>query len=159
MGLLRLSFIALVALSTQAQINTPRYVAIKETVLAAAAEKVTVQQPTGASRQVNFTTADVYCSVACQITFQVNGTAATATTLAPVNLEGGPSPTALAFSGSNVGSGTTLKSYYISAGSTFTFDISQFYLVRSSTGASNFSIGTNSITGTVRIQIEWQEQQ
>lgn len=143
--------------SSQPQPLTPRYMAVKETSLSSAAEKITIQQPSPTSRNVSFESADVYCSVACIITIQQNGTAATATSLAVLALNESAPGTTVAFSSSNVGTGTTGKSYYIPAGGTLVLDLSSIFLLRGGATGNNFSIGTNSITGTVRIQIQWIE--
>lgn len=142
----------------QSNPTVPRYLAKKLTTLSGAAEKVTVQQPAASPVQVNFETADVYCSVACTITFYQNGTAATTTTLTPIGFGFSPPPKAVAFSGSDVGTGNTLKAFTVPAGATWTFDLSMFFLAKGGGGANNFSIGTSSITGDVRIQIQYTEQ-
>lgn len=135
-----------------------RYAAIKETALVATAEKVTIQQPAAISREIHLEYADVYCSVACTATFSQYGSVATATSLTVTALNGSPAGAAVAFSSSNA-SGGTGKTFYIAAGQTASFDIGMFTLPRSSgSTVANFSIATNSITGTARIQIQWTEQ-
>jgi len=138
-------------------VNAPGYVAIKETSLSSAAEKVTVQQPATSPVQVSFSTANVYCSVACDITLTMYGTAATATTLTPTAIGLAPGAQAVAFSGSNVGTGITIAKYSLGAGATINLDISKLSLARGQGGIQNLSIGTSSITGTARIQIFWTE--
>jgi hypothetical protein len=153
----KLILLALFALVAFPQGSVSRYAAIKETVLAAAAETITIQQPTGSSVSVLFEQADIYCSVACTITASWNGTAATSTTLTPKVISGS-SGSALAFSSSNVGTGTQGKTFYLQAGATIALDISDFFLPRGAGGTSNFTLATNSITGTARIQIQWTER-
>lgn len=157
-----MKFILALALAASgfAQSNpaVPRYVAKKLTSLVATTEKVTVQQVSGSQVQVNFEQADVYCSVDCTITFYQNGTAATATTLTPISLGFSPPIRTRAFSSSDVGTGNTLKAFNILAGQTWTFDISMYFLPKGGSGAANFSIGTSSITGDVRIQIQYTEK-
>jgi hypothetical protein len=57
--------------------EVPRFGVSKETALTAATEKVTIQN--ALKTKVTFESVTVYCSVACDVTFQQNGTAATAT--------------------------------------------------------------------------------
>ncbi len=138
--------------------NANRYIFMKETALVATTEKVTVQQPASGSLSVAFELADVYCSVACTVTFYQNGTAATTTTLAATTESLSPPPKVVAFSSSNVGTGNTLKTYYLGAGQTLQFTLGDFALPRGAGGSANFSIGIASMTGTVRIQIQCIEQ-
>src|SRR5580658_8137864 len=134
--------------------NANRYVTVKETGLTASAEKVTIQQPVIAgSPAVAFECADIYCSVACEIFFYQNGTADTTTGLTITPLNTSSPPSAVAFSASNVG-GSAYKAYYIVAGGTMTFDLTSLFLPGGASGNANLSIGTCSMTGTVRIQIQ-----
>ena len=138
-----------------AQTNNPSYVAFHAASLSGTTDKVTVQG-IAKGRNGRFTTATVYCSDTCTFTFQQNGAAATATTLAttPQNLS--PPSTATAWSGSNVGTGTTLPTFNIpSGGGTMSFDISMFTLQPSPT--SNLSIGIASTTASTQISIQWSE--
>jgi hypothetical protein len=130
----------------------PRYQANFTT---SGAGKVTVQATTS-SDGVSFEEADIYCAAAQTATVYVNGTAATTTTLAvsgPMSVTSAAPPTA--FSASNVGTGTTLKTFNIAAGATLTLDIHAFYLPPKSGTGANFTIGTS---GTCTIQIQWVNQ-
>jgi hypothetical protein len=147
----------LIAWSLTGQTSVTRYQAKKLTTLVAAAEKVTVQQPTNSPVQVQLETADVYCSVACVVTAYQNGSAATTTALTPTFVSGSTG-SALAFSSSNVGTGTTLKSFNLPAGATISLSLTDFVLRKGASGGNNFSIGTDSISGDVRIQIQWSER-
>lgn len=147
----------LIAWSLTGQTSVTRYQANKTTTLSGAAEKITIQQPTRSPVQVQLETADIYCSVACTITFYQNGSAATATTLTPTFVSGATG-SALAFSGSDVGTGTTLKSFTLAAGATINVSLYDFALKKGASGGNNFSIGTSSISGDVRIQIQWSER-
>lgn len=136
----------------------PRYQANKTSTLNSATEKVTVQA-TATSGPVSFEYALVYCSVACTMTVQINGAAATATSLALVGPLGPTSGIApLAFSGSNVSGGTTLQTWYLAAGQQVQIPLTAYYLPPGAGGGSNLSIGTNSITGTASIQIQFVNQ-
>lgn len=131
----------------------PRYQANFTT---SGAAKVTVQA-TAASGAVNLEEADIYCATAQTATVYVNGAAATTTTLAvvgPIGVAAATPPAA--FSASNVGTGTTLKTYNIGAGATLVLDLTPFFLPPKAGGASNFTIGTS---GTCTIQIQMVVQQ
>lgn len=149
--------------------TTPLYTAIQETILSGAAESVTIQQPAASKQQVSFTQADIYCSVACTITASQNGSAATGTAVTGLctanpctsgiaQFPFSPPVQALMFKSSNVGTGEVFKTFYIPAAGVLSLDLSNFFLLKGSGGASNFTLTTNSITGTVRIQIGWTEQ-
>jgi hypothetical protein len=150
-----LSVLVFVSLLTGAD---PSYIYYKSTSLSGAAEKVTVQQPSSAARNVRFKSASVYCSVACTVTISRDGTAATTTAGTVVALSADyRTPKATVFHTSNAGSGTTLFTQVIAAGATFVFDLVGIELDQSST-ARNLSIGTDSITGTATIAVKWEER-
>lgn len=132
-----------------------RYQVNRETSLSSAVEKITIQG-TGAADAVYFETADVYCSAACVVTFSRDGTAASTTTLAPVGISvaGGSPPNS--YRSSNVGTGTTGRSYNIPAGGTMSFDLSSWYLPAGAASSKNYSIATDSITATVRINVQYR---
>lgn len=136
----------------------PAYIYYKTTSLSGAAEKVTIQQPSSAARNVRFKSASVYCSVACTVTMSRDGTAATTTAGTVVALSADyRTAKATVFHTSNVGAGTTLFSQVIAAGSTFVFDLNGIELDQSNT-ARNFTIATDSITGTATIAVKWEER-
>lgn len=132
-----------------------RYQVNRETALTAAAEKITVQG-TGTADAVYFESADVYCSAACVVTFSRDGTAASTTALSPVAVGIASSVAPNAYRSSNVGSGTTGRSYNIAAGGTMSFDLSAWYLPAGAPSTKNYSIATDSITATVRINIQFR---
>ena len=137
-----------------------RFTLIKTTTLAAASEKLTVQQPASGAKSVFLLSASVYCSVACTATMTRDGTAATTTALTPVAISGigAPATTTTGYHTSNVGAGTTISvAHVIPAGATVVFDLSGIHL-RGNGTAKNFSIATNSITGDAKIQIIWREE-
>lgn len=134
-----------------------RYTALKETALVAAAETVTVQQVAAPSaRNVNFETLVLYCSVACDVTLTLNGTAATATAFAttPLGLFGPSS--SLAYASSNSSGGASIGKYSLSAGATIAIDLSKITIPPSTRG--NLTAATSSITGTARIAFIWKEE-
>jgi hypothetical protein len=135
------------------------YAAVKKTALVKTAEVITVQQPATGSTTVRFLGASVYCSVACEITVEKNGTAATTTTLAitRINPDFGPATgIATAWSSSNAGVGSVIGIYSIAAGATMTLDLSEIRLVGNGTG-KNFTVRTDAITGTVIVNVQWEE--
>jgi imidazole glycerol phosphate synthase subunit HisF len=134
------------------------YSAYKSTALTSAAETITVQQPAvGSARRLSMKAASVYCSVSCTVTLKRSGTAATSTTLAttPASPDYAAS-TATAWSASNVGSGTTLLTWVLAAGTAQGFDLTGIEFLAGGT-SQNFSVGTSSITGTATIKIDWTE--
>lgn len=159
MGRMKLLLILLGALSCMAQPFDARYTIIKTTSLSGAVEKLTVQQPASGAKRVRFTYASVYCSAACTVTMSRDGTAATGTSLPPVALSGHyAASVATGWHTSDAGAGTTLSpAYAIASGATQTFDLSGIELAGNGT-TTNFSIATNSVTATVRIQIVWREE-
>jgi hypothetical protein len=132
------------------------YTVERKTSLSASAETITVQlgSAVGVVRSVGFVTASVYCSVACEVTLERDGTLATTTAITPqkVNPEDNV-VTATAYRSSNVGSGATIGRQILGAGALMVFDLHDVGL----TAGKNFSIKTDSITGTVVINIKWKE--
>lgn len=133
------------------------YIATKATTLSNAAEVVTIQQPASGSRTVHFHGAYVSSSVACAITVERDGTAATATALTAVPFNSTtPAAKATPFSGSDVGTGTVIGRYDIAAGGSVSIDLSDKQLFGDGT-SKNLSIRTSSISGDVKIDITWGE--
>lgn len=155
---MRLFILLVFCISLVAQsIETPRFIAYKETVLADTSEAITVQQPSSGAKRVFLEDGFVYCSVSCEVTFELNSTAATTTTLAVVPTQEGSTNAANAFSSSNASSGTVLGKITIPEGYTVPFSYAGIKLSGNNTG-SNFTVRSNSITGTIRIQMRWIEK-
>jgi hypothetical protein len=153
----RLLLLLLAVLPIGAQTYT--YTASQTTVLAAAAEVVTIQAPGTAgssiARLITLAGVSLNCSVACTINVERDGTAATTTAITAVPLNRlFPPAEAQVFKSSNVGAGTVVASYPIAAGGTLSLDFTGKAL---STGADNLTFRTNSITGTVVINAKWTE--
>jgi len=137
----------------------PRYQARKTTTNSA--EKITIQA-SSTSSPVQGESLWVSTSVACNVSFSMNGAAATTTALAVtgplVNLsdaQGVIVPSA--FSASNVGAGTAIGGVTpLTAGATQRFDISAWYLGRGVGSSKNYSVATDCTTGTVDIVIQWR---
>lgn len=153
-----LLFLSLITFSTlaTAQVYTVR----KNTALSSAAEVVTIQQPATLARQVTFISAYFDCSVACSFTLERNGTAATSTTLAVTNVN--PEETAAstkAWSGSNVGTGTVIASYNCTAACSVSIDLTGIMFPQNgSTTATNLTLRSSAITGTVDIVFKYSEK-
>jgi hypothetical protein len=140
---------------------TKHYVAVKETTLSGAAEAVTIAQPATASGQVIWMDlATVYCSVACVVTVERGGTAASTTALTPTPMSAGlVAARAKAFHSSNAGSGAELGKYRIAAGGEKTISLRGVRLRNGGGATEQLTVSTDAITGVARIQIKWAEAQ
>lgn len=127
----------------------------KATTLSGTAEVVTIHLAAGSQRTVTFIAASVYCSVACTATIERNGVAPTATVGAPSGDWAGGSivASAVPYYSSNVGSPTVGKTYSIDAGQERAINMTNVGL----RAGQNITIRTSSITGNVRIFLEWRE--
>lgn len=136
------------------------YSAYKETVLAAASEAISIQQPSGGSRNIYIDGIAVYCSVDCEFTIERGGTAATTTALtASILGRSAPAPIAQTFYSSNAGAGTeTLSKYSVTAGSTVPISMAGLAMPRGG-GGDTVTVRTSTITGTVRVIVRWTEVQ
>lgn len=126
--------------------------------LSAADATVTVQQPSSGSRWVFFEVAQIYCSVACDVTISRDGTAATTTAATEVSLNGGVSAAATAFTSSNVGAGTAITTLQVAAGETIAVDLSGLFLEPNNSTGNNLTIDTDDITGDAQIYLRWREE-
>lgn len=123
----------------------------------------TLQLPATGGFHVSFppspsTGASVYCSAACVFSVILNATGATATA-GTVNIAQGdcPTPAIKFWTSSNYSGGTTLVTYNVAAGQTFTLDMGQLYLAGGGVN-SNITIAIASVTATVNITfnpLEW----
>lgn len=146
--------LTMAAVSLWAQ-DPPSYTATRTSTLTSSAEVITIQQPATPLRKLQFQGAAIYCSVACDLTVERDGTAATGTALAASAVN--PlyrASTVSAYRSSDVGAGTTLATYTISAGGTLSLDLADKFLIGA---GENFTLRTASITGTVRITVQWKE--
>lgn len=123
--------------------------------VSASTTAVTIQQPATGGAQVQGSQVSIYCAAAQTATPSWNGTAATATA---GTIKNSPStinaPRLTAWTGSNVGAGTSGTVYNVPAGSERIFDISDVFLGNTGT-ASNYTWTTN---GTCTISISWIER-
>jgi len=139
------------------------YAAFKETVLAAGAEVLTIQQPVGSSKTAYLDAAYIFSTVAVVVTLEKKGTAATTTTLTPVALNNWasgtePTPSVAAFSASNVGSGTTISKYSLTANTSVTVDLTGVVLGSRGATTRNLTLRTTAVTGTVYLLFKWRER-
>jgi hypothetical protein len=137
------------------------YIAYHESSLSSSSDKVTVQQIVNGYRDLQPLTASMWCSVAATFTLSRTGTAASATSLTaiPLNTWSPSSPSATSWSASNVGTGTVIRKYDFAAGAPeIVIDLADFLILRNAGTTGNISIGTNSVTGTCRINIVWKEK-
>jgi len=126
----------------------------QEVSLSGTAAVITVQQPVSGAREVTFEGAVIYCSAACVLTLEINGTPATATagTVIKLNTKA-PTARAVVFTSSNVGVGTVVGKYESPTG----IAKSGLSLGVVTGTAQNFTLRTNAITATVRILLMWSE--
>jgi hypothetical protein len=133
------------------------YVASYGASLVASTDALTIQVGASTTKDIRPIVAWVRCSAACSFSLVINGTAATTTTLATVALPGATSASqATAWSASNVGSGTTLATYFLEAAGTYPIDLTKFALPHGP--KSNLTISIASFTGDWRPAIQWAEQ-
>lgn len=153
--------LVLISLTLQAQSNTfdITFSTTKATTLSGTAETLTVQHAAATTRSARFISMYMYCSVACTVTVERSGTAATTTanTIVNVNPSNGAAATTTctAYNASNVGTGTVINVYNIAAGGYLSLDGSTFQLPAGI--LDNVSMRTSSITGNVVLQAVWRE--
>ena len=142
--------------------TTRLYGAYTSATPSTAAVVVTIQQPAtvAARRQIQFEGAVLYCSVACSIGLEADGTAATATTGTTTKLDTrAPIAASGVFTGSDVGSGTVLNVYELAAGQQINVTKTGLLLGVDTGTRHNLTFRTNSISGTVHVLIMWSEPQ
>lgn len=131
----------------------------KSTSLSGAVETLTIQHAASITRAARFVSMYIYCSVACTVTIERNGTAATSTTNTITNVNPANSAAAVttctAYNTSNVGVGTVINVYNIAAGGYLSLDATIFQL--SGGIADNISMRSSSITGNIVLQAVWRE--
>ena len=130
----------------------------KATGLSSAASVVTVQLGNITTiKAVYLQSAAVYCSVACEITLERDGTQATGTALTPTaTRSGSPTVKATAWRSSDAGVGTVLARYLIPAGGTLLLELEDIVLVPQRI-LENFTVRTAAISGNAIIVVKWKE--
>lgn len=133
---------------------------VRKAYSSATAEKTTIQLPANTSgSRVRLIDLTVYCSVACTVTQERDGTAATTTSVAPVklNAQSQATLTVEAYASSNVGSAAyTYAVLPLAAGQIQTFDLEDVKLI-GTTGAVNYSVAIASATGTYEVIIRGEQ--
>ena len=126
--------------------------------LSGAGTKLTIQQQAAGTKTLNLDRAVVYCSVACDVTQERNGTAASTTAGSVNKLDpGGASSQASIYTASNVGTGSTVgQILHLPATATAVLDLAHIHLPRGST-TTNYTVVISSITGTANITFYWSE--
>jgi hypothetical protein len=161
----RLLFLSLLSVclfgqNSQTQSQGPRFSATTgKLTLSGSPTTFTIQQATSGSKKIIFETANVYCSVACEVTQSQNGTAATTTSNPVLNIQPtGPNATATSWTSSNVGTGTAVGGVLeVPAAGVAVLDLSKIYFANKSTSTTNYSVTINGISGIVIITFYWSE--
>lgn len=128
----------------------------KTTTLAGTAEVITVQLPNTRTNNVKFSGVYVDSTVATSFTIEINGAAATTTTLSPVGISVGYTPNINCFSASNVGTGSVIAAFSLAANTGLYFDLANVSLFGSNIN-QNLTVRSSAITGTVDINIYGSE--
>jgi hypothetical protein len=137
--------------------GAPIYTVYKDTTLAGAAEVVTIRTPSsGSNKSAYMIDVDLYCSVACEVTIEMQGTYSTGTTITPVKGQSSKSASEiLATSGTSI-SGTTVKTKkYLAAGETCPLDLIGIFLTEP---ADAITFRTNSITGQFTLTARFEQK-
>lgn len=138
--------------------ETRFFSAFREVSLSGAAEAVTIQLPAAASKRVYLQSALIYCSAACTVSQERNGSAATGTAFAAVGLNTTATPAAALYHTSNSTGGAVLPKIEVATGQQMVLDLSANLFTRGASGVQNYTVRTNAITGTARIGFIWGER-
>ena len=147
--------------ATVSEVDELEFFAISyEVTLSAATGAFSLQAPANSGRRIYLKSATVYCSVACTINQDRNGTAATTTLLTPSVRINGSTSTAVAkaYAPSNAGTGDTLLTLALAAGEKLSLDMSYSAFGRGSSAAQNHNFRVNAITGIFRVSAIWAEK-
>lgn len=158
---MRKLLLAVFLLAVPAMAQVARYSATTGDVSFSGGTKLTIQQPAANAKQVQFETAVVYCSVACDVSQAQNGTAATATpgTAVPIQPTPASAPAvATVWTASNVGGGTAVGGvFHLPALAYLVLDLSKVSLGNGGT-ANNYTIAIATASGTGNMTIYWSER-
>lgn len=157
--LLLLLGLCILPLNSQSEFDNT-FATYYSTSLSSAASVITVQRTTiSGSKNIRFIIGYLHCSVACTITLERSGTAASTTSNTIVNLNPANatkrSTTAFAYRSSNVGTGTTINTYNFETPGFLTIELHNFQL--NSGTADNLTLRSSSVTGTVSLGLVWRE--
>jgi hypothetical protein len=133
------------------------YSTVYNATVSSSAAVLTVQQPATPIVHAILRSVSIYCSVACTVQVERDGSAATATAgTAASSTQEAPSAGVLVFTGSNVGSGTILsQAFQVSAGTSILVNLAGLEMLKAQ--PRNYSFRTNSISGTVQMTLLWDE--
>ncbi len=144
------------ALAASVLAEGPTFSVFREVTLVTSADALTIQQAAADAKDTLPLSATFYCSVACTVTLELNGTAATATAGTVVDLLGlSNTSTTTAWTASNVGTGTVVSKYVLAAAATYVVDLTAIRISGSST-AKNLTVRVSSISGDFKANILWR---
>jgi len=134
------------------------YTATRKVALSGTAEVVTIQLPAdAAATSAQLIDASVYCSVACELSLELNGSTATGTAVTAVATQSGYSAATAAVYRSSTSTGGAVQSIQeVPAGQTLLLDLADIGL-RRLTSPENFTIRGPTMTGTIVITLKWRE--
>lgn len=155
----KLLFLLLSTLIVGRAETTGVYEIFQEASLSSAVQKITLQQVASGTRDITIVSASMWCDVDTTFTLSVNGTAATATSGTVKKLNAWQqSATAAVWTSSNVGSGTTLRTYPFSAGAgIISTSFYKMVIPRNFGTTGNVTLSTTSITGNCKMSLTWEE--
>lgn len=138
---------------------TGSYTHFLKSSLSSSTIKLTVQQIASGTRDLHFVSVGLKCTVDATFTLSLNGTAASATSgTVKKNNPWQPNATATVWTASNVGSGTTHRTFDVIGGtSEQAFDLSRFIIPRGAGTGANLTVTSSSVTGDCSISIVWEE--
>ena len=119
---------------------------------------ITIQLPVKSGSRVYLQQAVLKCSVACTVTQERNGSAASATATTPVSLTGGATPAATLYGGSGTTGGAALTSLTLGAGQQIPLDMTFTAFSRNNDNVQNHTWRVSSITGTFEVGVIWGER-
>lgn len=155
-----LAILSTALLQGQGNIYDLTFSTTKSTSLSTAAEILTLQHPAASTRSARLVSMYMYCSVACTVTLERGGSAAStvANTISNVNAANvfALTTTCNAYNTSNVGTGTVINVYNIAAGGYLSLDTSNLFQLPAGI-LDNVTLRTNAITGNVVLQMIWRE--
>jgi hypothetical protein len=154
-----MAFLLAALLVGDAQTSYPKFTAFRESTKSAAAEVITVQLPKDSVKRAEFLDISIWSSATIDVTIEINGSAATATSFQPYPLNNrSAGAVATPYHGSNSTAGQVIDKFTLDSGSTLWLDISDIVLSNGMTTPQNIVIRTTAFTGTARFKVTWQER-
>lgn len=141
------------------------FTAIITSTPSSAASVLTVQHPANVNKTYKYWGAYMYCAAACTVALERGGTVATTTVLTPLNANpnnvNAQVSTANCYSASNVGVGSILEFYNLSAGQFISLDFfqsnNQGLYISPSGILDNITLRTSSISSSCTLKLMWEE--